>query len=256
MTPAMTHFIQGNAVRLAFRVPIWRGAARAAAVMPWVWVGLGALEPPTSSLSGLLRSPTCVRHAWLRCSRCCPGSGRDNLRSTTASGTRRARPESSWTRNAPDSPLQGTVGLLVSPGICCVRSSNGACPGSYPAKEQAWLEQMPHGYTNMTTTDSSVVTKSYQGVDATRRCDREAAVLTALAERLPVPPVLRQDSACLRLGMLPGQHIDHGQAEPVLRACGLMLRRIHAIHPWDVPALGATSGPAVLVHGDYGRRTS
>ncbi len=118
------------------------------------------------------------------------------------------------------------------------------------------MEPMPHGYTNMTTTDGSAVIKSYRGPDAPRRCARETAVLTALAGQLPVPPVLRHDATRLQLGLLPGQHgqelIDRGQAEPVMRACGLMIRRIHAIDPGDVPGLTMSNGPAVLVHGDYG----
>jgi aminoglycoside phosphotransferase len=118
------------------------------------------------------------------------------------------------------------------------------------------LERMPHGYTNMTTTDGSAVIKSYQGPGAALRCAREAAVLTALAGRLPVPPVLHHDRTCLRLCLLPGQHgqelLDRGLAEPVLRACGLMLRRIQAMDPGVVPALPASLGRPVLVHGDYG----
>lgn len=118
------------------------------------------------------------------------------------------------------------------------------------------LEPMPHGYTNRTATDGSVVVKSYQGPDAAHRRGREAAVLTALAGQLPVPQVLDHGQTILWLGLLPGQHgqelIDRGLAEPVLEACGLMLRRIHALGQDVVPGLAAGSGSAVLVHGDYG----
>ena len=41
-------------------------------------------------------------------------------------------------------------------------------------------ERMPPGYTNLTTRDGPVVSKSYQGPDAVGRCAREAAVLRAL----------------------------------------------------------------------------
>jgi aminoglycoside phosphotransferase (APT) family kinase protein len=118
------------------------------------------------------------------------------------------------------------------------------------------LELMPHSYTNRTTRDGSVVTKAYQGADAVRRCAREAAVLRGLAGRLPVPAVIDSSDGILRLSLMGGVHgqelIDAGQAERVLRACGQMLRRIHAIDP----ALAHVEDPdnplAVLVHGDYG----
>jgi uncharacterized protein YbjT (DUF2867 family) len=41
-----------------------------------------------------------------------------------------------------------------------------------------------------TVRSGAVVTKSYQGPDAAGRSAREAAVLTALAGRLPVPPLI------------------------------------------------------------------
>jgi hypothetical protein len=78
------------------------------------------------------------------------------------------------------------------------------------------VKRMPHGYTNLASTDGTVVIKSYQGPDAERRCSREAAVLSALAERVPVPPVLNYGETCLRLGLLPGEQgqelIDRGLA--------------------------------------------
>jgi aminoglycoside phosphotransferase len=115
---------------------------------------------------------------------------------------------------------------------------------------------MPHSYTNLTTTDGSAVIKSYQGPDAAQRCAREAAMLSALAGRLPVPPVLDRNEACLRLGFLPGVHgqelIDSGMAGPVLAACGRMLRRIHAVSLHVVPVMTPRGGSPVLVHGDYG----
>lgn len=118
------------------------------------------------------------------------------------------------------------------------------------------MELMPHGYTNQTTRDGLVVTKSYQGPDAARRCAREAAALSALAGRLPVPPVIDSGDVTLRLSLLPGvpgqELIDDGLALPVLRACGQMLRRIHAIDPAEVHVSGERDDSAVLVHGDYG----
>jgi Phosphotransferase enzyme family len=68
------------------------------------------------------------------------------------------------------------------------------------------LERMPHGYTNLTTRDGSVVSKSYQGPDAVGRCAREAAVLRALSGRLPVPPVIDCGDGTLSMGFMTGVH--------------------------------------------------
>lgn len=118
------------------------------------------------------------------------------------------------------------------------------------------MEVMPHGYTNHTTRDDSVVTKSYRGPDAPVRCAREAAVLSAVAGHLPVAPVLSSSDTSLSLRFVlggPGQElIDAGLAEPVLRACGQMLRRIHAIDPAQAHVGDNRERSAVLVHGDYG----
>ena len=120
---------------------------------------------------------------------------------------------------------------------------------------------MPHGYTNGTARDGSTVVKDYLGPDAGLRCETEAHALTALAGRLPVPPVLDGHGTQLTIGFMPGAHgqdlIAAGLAEPVLAACGRMLRRVHAIDPGLIlpgpPLPGAPSRPgAVLVHGDYG----
>jgi aminoglycoside phosphotransferase len=116
---------------------------------------------------------------------------------------------------------------------------------------------MPHGYTNHTVRAGAVVTKSYLGPDAAVRCAREAAVLTSLTRRLPVPPVLDHGAGQLRMGLMagiPGQDlVDAGLAEQVLGACGRMLRRIHAVSPGVVSGGAGLPVPgAVLVHGDYG----
>lgn len=101
-----------------------------------------------------------------------------------------------------------------------------------------------------------VVTKSYQGPDASRRCAHEADVLSALARLLPVPPVIASSETSLRLGFMQGVHgqelIDEGRAGQVLRACGQMLRHIHAINPEQARAGDKHHDSAVLVHGDYG----
>jgi len=118
------------------------------------------------------------------------------------------------------------------------------------------LELLPHSYTNRTARDGAVVTKAYQGPDAVRRCRHEAGVLRALAARLPVPAVLGSSDGNLQLSFMAGVHgqelIDAGLAEQVLRACGQMLRRIHAIDPALAHLEDHDRPYSVLVHGDYG----
>lgn len=118
------------------------------------------------------------------------------------------------------------------------------------------LELMPHGHTNHTTRDGSVVTKVYLGPDIARRRTREAAGLRGLAGRIPVPAVLDSNGGSLRMSFTEGVHgqdlISAGQADRVLRACGQMLRRIHTIDPALAHVEDQSCPPAVLVHGDYG----
>jgi aminoglycoside phosphotransferase (APT) family kinase protein len=118
------------------------------------------------------------------------------------------------------------------------------------------LQLLPHSYTNRTMRDGPVVIKAYQGPDAARRCARETAVLRGLAGHLPVPAVLGSGGGSLRLSLMTGVHgqdlIDAGLAGRVLRACGQMLRRVHATDP-VLAHVGDGDRPlAVLVHGDYG----
>lgn len=126
------------------------------------------------------------------------------------------------------------------------------------------LAPMPHGYTNYTIRDGPRVIKDYLGPDAALRRETEARALTALAGRLPVPPVLGGHGTRLTTGFMPGRHgqdlIVAGLAEPVLAACGRMLRRVHSIDPGQVlrvapsrpgPRAGPSRPGAVLVHGDY-----
>jgi aminoglycoside phosphotransferase (APT) family kinase protein len=120
------------------------------------------------------------------------------------------------------------------------------------------METLPHGYTNHTTHSGGVVTKAYQGPDGALRGGREAALLRALAGpaaagAVPVPAVLSWDGGRLRMSLLAGVHgqelIEAGLARAVLRACGQMLARIHAIDP---AAAGLDGAGGVLAHGDYG----
>lgn len=118
---------------------------------------------------------------------------------------------------------------------------------------------MQHGYTNRTVGDAARVEKTYQGPDAELRLAREREMLTALRGLLPVPavravPPHADDRRTLILQFLPGEHgqdlIEQGHAGEVLRACGEVLRRLHAV---PAEALGSPAEPGqVLVHGDFG----
>jgi tRNA A-37 threonylcarbamoyl transferase component Bud32 len=103
------------------------------------------------------------------------------------------------------------------------------------------LPRLPHGYTNHTRRDGAVVVKTYTGPDAAARLDREYRALQLVRGRVPVPPVLDRAPHALTLGFVAGRHgqdlIAAGAAEPVLAACGSVLRDIH----------GAGVG-----HGDFG----
>jgi tRNA A-37 threonylcarbamoyl transferase component Bud32 len=100
------------------------------------------------------------------------------------------------------------------------------------------MHSLPHGYTNRVSSDGTVVVKRYTGHDWRQRRDTEVRVLSDLAGRLPVPPVLQAGDDTLTTAFVPGVHgqdlIAAGHAAAVLRSCGAML-----------PALP-------LVHGDYG----
>lgn len=118
------------------------------------------------------------------------------------------------------------------------------------------MKPLPHAYTNNTTRNDTVVKKVYEGPDSTGRCGREAAVLRALPEMLPLPRLLDVHPGELEMTFLPGVHgqelIADGRAVEVLRACGRMLRRIHSIDLDAVCGSGPHPSGAVLVHGDYG----
>ncbi|MEU5153743.1 phosphotransferase [Glycomyces sp. NPDC021274] len=114
------------------------------------------------------------------------------------------------------------------------------------------MRRLPHGYTNLTTGDRATVVKHYQGPDAAQRLERERTLLSALAGAIPVPPLLGAGEGALTLGFVagtPGQELldaasRPGDAAAVLRACGEVLRRIHA-------TTGGL-GEGTLVHGDFG----
>jgi hypothetical protein len=80
------------------------------------------------------------------------------------------------------------------------------------------------------------------------------AALTALAGLLPLPPVISSGPVTLLTALAPGTHgqdlIAAGRAEPVLSACGRVLRQIHRLAIPD--AFGAGQRGEVLVHGDFG----
>ena len=113
---------------------------------------------------------------------------------------------------------------------------------------------MRHGYTNDTSRNGGVVTKSYAGPHAETRAAAERQALTALAGLLPVPAVV--DTArvgSLTMAFIPGRHgqdlVDAGHSGEVLQACGQVLRQLHSIEPRVV--FGQADG-SVIVHGDFG----
>lgn len=93
------------------------------------------------------------------------------------------------------------------------------------------MRRLPHGYTNRTVGDGTVVVKTYAGPDAPIRAEREYSALSIVRGRAPVPPVLQRLPDALILGFVAGSHgqdlIIAGHADPVLAACGSVLRNIH-----------------------------
>lgn len=114
------------------------------------------------------------------------------------------------------------------------------------------MQPLPHGYTNHTVGDGTVVDKTYAGPCARQRRVREQLVLTRLQGRVPVPPVHGAGDDALRLGFVAGVHgqdlIDAGHAGAVLSACGATLRQIHTL---DLNGRTGAERGRVLVHGDY-----
>ena len=103
------------------------------------------------------------------------------------------------------------------------------------------MRRLPHGYTNRTVGDGTVVVKTYVGPDAALRAEREDRALSIVSGRVSVPPVLHRAPDALTLGFLAGSHgqdlIMAGHAGPVLATCGSVLRDIH---------------DAGVGHGDFG----
>lgn len=93
------------------------------------------------------------------------------------------------------------------------------------------MRRLPHGYTNETVRVDAVVVKTYSGPDAAGRLEREYRALHLVRDRVPVPPVLDRTPDALTLGFVEGRHgqelVAAGDAEPVLAACGSVLRDIH-----------------------------
>jgi aminoglycoside phosphotransferase (APT) family kinase protein len=108
-----------------------------------------------------------------------------------------------------------------------------------------------HGYTNATVRSGRGVTKTYAGPDARERKATEEHALRTLAGRIPVPRVLWSKPGSLTTSYVEGQHgqdlLDIAPRE-VLRGCGEVLARLHAIPVGDV----FPRGQGVVVHGDFG----
>lgn len=123
--------------------------------------------------------------------------------------------------------------------------------------DEADPKRLPHGYNNLTRRlAGGRIEKRYESSDRFDRARTEAACLTALARRLPVPSVIDIDpeTPLLVLAEEPGIHgqelIDAGRAPHVLGAAGAALRALHDISPKDVP--GLVGSGSVVVHGDFG----
>jgi tRNA A-37 threonylcarbamoyl transferase component Bud32 len=124
------------------------------------------------------------------------------------------------------------------------------------------VQRLPHGYTNDTTSNGTVVVKRYAGPDAELRMKRERGVLGRLQGTLPVPPLLDAGGPDapfrreIRLGFVNSAHgqdlLEEGRAAEVLNASGQILARIHDLDVAEIlPGLLADA-EEVLVHGDFG----
>ena len=67
-------------------------------------------------------------------------------------------------------------------------------------------DRLPHGYTNLTTSDGSTVAKRYTGPQVSDRVGREAAVLRAIASVVPVPAVEKVGDDYITMRHMPGTH--------------------------------------------------
>lgn len=118
-------------------------------------------------------------------------------------------------------------------------------PQSPPRPAPARLR---HGWANATVRDGDTVVKRFLGADAPARHAAEVAALTRLPAAIPTPALLGTTAGTVttrHVGGVPGQAlVAAGHAAAVLRACGALLRRLHAVRV-DAPG-------RVLVHGDFG----
>lgn len=115
------------------------------------------------------------------------------------------------------------------------------------------MERLPHGYTNETALDDSIVIKRYVGLGASGRQRTEKSCLEMLGDVLPVPALVHSESSEIRMIKLAGVHgkelIETKNASSVMSAMGAMLDRVHSTKRMslDIPGDGTT-----LIHGDYG----
>ncbi len=116
------------------------------------------------------------------------------------------------------------------------------------------MERLPHGFTNNTTSEDDVVTKTYIGHGADDRFRTEANCLRTLADVLPVPSLLYAADRRSGLTRMSGVHgkelIEVAElVVPSMVAMAEMLLRIHAtpVNHIELPGYGNT-----LIHGDYG----
>jgi tRNA A-37 threonylcarbamoyl transferase component Bud32 len=116
-------------------------------------------------------------------------------------------------------------------------------------------ERMPHGYTNFTHRSQGVVLKRYAGPDADIRQHAEVTALRYVADALPVPALVHEESGLIGteyVAGVPGQELLEEVPDAVLRSVGRAAARLHDLDVSGLSTFGAAPAGAVLVHGDFG----
>ena len=116
------------------------------------------------------------------------------------------------------------------------------------------MERLPHGFTNKTTSEDDVVTKTYIGHGADDRFRTEVECLRALADILPVPPLLYAAERRLSLTRMSGVHGKDliEVAECVVPSMVAMAQTLLLIHGTPVNLIELPGTGNTLIHGDYG----
>jgi len=116
-------------------------------------------------------------------------------------------------------------------------------------------KRLPHGYTNFTQISRGVVLKRYAGPDAEVRQHAEVTALRYVADALPVPALVHEESGLIGteyVAGIPGQELLERVPDAVLRTIGRAAARLHDLDVGGLSSLGRVPVGAVLVHGDFG----